>query len=38
MLLVEGGAGPLIFSALIFIVALALVFYSRAMADRGVLH
>jgi len=35
---VMGGAGTLAFSALIFLVALALVFYARAMAARGVLR
>ncbi len=32
-----GGVGPLLFSALIFLVALGLWIYSRAMAKRGVL-
>jgi len=32
-----GGLGPALFSAVIFLVALALVFYSRTMRDRGVL-
>jgi hypothetical protein len=32
-----GGVGPLLFSALVFLVALGLWIYSRAMAKRGVL-
>ncbi len=34
---VMGGIGPVIFSAVIFLVALGLVFYARAMRKRGVL-
>jgi hypothetical protein len=34
---VMGGVGPVIFSVIIFLVALGLVFYARAMRDRGVL-
>lgn len=34
---VMGGMGPAIFTAVIFLVALGLVFYSRAMKERGVL-
>jgi hypothetical protein len=33
-----GGGGQLAFAAVIFLVALALVFYARAMAARGVLR
>jgi len=33
-----GGPGQLAFAAVIFLVALALVFYARAMAARGVLR
>ena len=33
-----GGAGPVIFSAVIFLVALGLVFYARAMKNKGVLR
>ncbi len=33
-----GGPGPIIFSAVIFLVALGLVFYARAMKERGVLR
>lgn len=32
---IMGGAGPLAFTAAIFLVALALVFYARAMQRRG---
>lgn len=35
---VMGGAGPLAFSALIFIVACALVWYSKRMVDQRVLR
>ena len=34
---IMGGVGPLIFSAVIFVVALLLVFYSSAMGKRGIL-
>ena len=34
---VMGGAGPLLFSAMIFLVALGLYLYARAMQGRGVL-
>jgi len=34
---IMGGAGPLIFSAVIFLVALGLWMYSRAMVRKGVL-
>lgn len=34
---IMGGVGPLIFSAVIFVVALLLVFYSRAMGKKGIL-
>lgn len=33
-----GGAGPLIFSIVIFLVAVGLLVYARAMAGRGVLR
>ena len=36
-LAVMGGPGPVIFSALIFVVGVALVLYARAMTRRGVL-
>ena len=36
-LAVMGGPGPVIFSVVIFVVGVALVFYSRAMTRRGVL-
>jgi hypothetical protein len=35
---VMGGAGPVVFSAVIFVVGVLLVVYSRAMARRGVLR
>lgn len=35
---VMGGAGPLLFSAAIFVVAAALVWYARSMAEKGVLR
>ena len=35
---VMGGAGPLVFSALIFLFALLLYLYARAMKNRGVLR
>jgi len=35
---VMGGAGPLVFSIVIFVIGVALVVYSRAMAARGVLR
>jgi hypothetical protein len=35
---VMGGAGPLLFSAVIFIVSAALVWYSKKMVDEGVLR
>jgi len=35
---VMGGAGPLAFSVVIFLVGVALLVYSRAMARRGVLR
>jgi hypothetical protein len=34
---VMGGAGPLVFTIVIFLVALGLWLYARAMAERGVL-
>ncbi len=34
---IMGGAGPLIFSAVIFIISLGLVLYAQAMRKRGVL-
>jgi hypothetical protein len=34
---IMGGLGPALFSAVIFFVALGLVFYSRRMRERGVL-
>lgn len=37
-LAVMGGTGPLLFSILIFLVAVALLCYARAMARRGVLR
>jgi hypothetical protein len=37
-LAVMGGIGPLLFSALIFLVSVALLVYARAMARRGVLR
>lgn len=35
---IAGGAGPLVFSVLIFAVAVALLLYARAMARRAVLR
>jgi hypothetical protein len=37
-LAVMGGAGPLVFSSVIFLVALGLFLYARAMRRRGVLR
>lgn len=35
---IMGGAGPLIFSIVIFLIATGLLVYARAMANRGILH